>query len=342
LLSFLSSLFSSADQPSEGLDRSLLEAAIERVVDATDPRLRMFSNYQKRLYPGVQRSVEHVQRLIDSLPQPVEISRRSFGTDPRLRAFFASPARMQEAIGSAPTLVEFLANRKGPYPEHIFGLLAPEMKERQALGIELSGDQVRRDVLQAVVDFSDHRFFGAAGSEEEARHELKQRLFDYLAELALKHILALEEKRSELEQERRLLQRKLDAMREGNWGLEPMLSHAGDDHLDHRSLGEQITAVENELMALPCSQANLEQRFDCINAVLERPEEGMSMRSIQLHVDDMSVKVKDLADAKSKPLELTEFFSSNGDRRIVLFGYFPRDELPPEKDFFKEAGRYLG
>lgn len=342
MLSFLSSLFTAAGRPSDGLDESLVEAAIERVVDATDPRLRLFSNYQKRLYPGVQRSVAHVQGLIDSLPEPVEISRRSFGTDPRLRAFFASPARMQEAIGSAPTLVDFLARHKGPYPEQIFGLLAPEMKERKALGMELSGDQVRRDVLKEVVDFSDHRFFGAAGSEDEARHEIKKRVFDHLAELALKRILTVEEKRSDLEQQRRLLQRKLDTMREGNWGLEQMLSNAGDDHPDHRSLGEQIAAVENELMALPCSQASLEQRFDCINAILEQPEEGMSIRLIQLHVDGMSVKVEDSAKASTKPLELTEMFSSSGDKRIVLFGYFPRDELPPEKDFFKEAGRYLG
>ncbi|MBT8429791.1 MAG: hypothetical protein KJN79_07745 [Gammaproteobacteria bacterium] len=342
MLSFLSSLFSSVDRPSEGPDRSLIEAAIERVVDATDPRLRMFSNYQKRLYPGVQRSVAHVQGLIDSLPEPVEISRRAFGSDPRLRAFFASPARMQEAIGSAPTLVDFLASRKGPYPDHIFGLLASQMKERQALGMQLNGDQVRRDVLQEVVSFSDHRFFGAAGSEEESRGEMKKAAFDYLAELALKRILGMEEKRSELEQQRRLLQRKLDAMRKGNWGMEPVLSNAGDEHPDHRSLGERIEAVEDELMALPCSQASLEQRFECINAILEQPEDGVSLRPIQLRIDAMSVKVQDSADESYEPLQLIEMLSSSGERRIMLFGYFPRDELPPERDFFKEAGRYLG
>jgi len=341
MLSFLSSLFTSADQPSGGPDPSLVEAAIERVVDATDPRLRVFSNYRKRLQPAVQRGVEHVLGLIDGLPEPVEISRRSFSSDPRLRAFFASPARMQEAIGNAPTLVDFLANHKGPYPEFIFGLLAPEMRERQALGMELKGDHVRRDVLQNVVDFRDHRFLGAAGSEVESRYEIKKRAFDYLAELALKRILNVQEKRSELEGQRRLLKRKLDAMQAGNWGLEPMLSGDGEGHSDYRSLEQQVAAVEDELMALPCSQASLDNRFDCINAVLGQPEEWLSLRHVDLHVDAMSLKVKDPADVASKPLELTEFFSASGDRRVALFGYFPRDELPPEKDFFKEAGRYL-
>lgn len=342
MLSFLSSIFSSADPPSGGPDPSLVEAAIERVVDATDPRLRVFSKYRKRLYPAVQRSVAHIQGLIDNLPEPVEISRRSFGGDPRLRAFFASPTRMQEAIGSAKTLVDFLANRKGPYPEHIFGLLAPNMKERQALGMALMGEQVHRDVLQEVVDFSDHRFFGAAGSEDESRGEIKKGIFDYLAKLALKRILNVEEKRSELELQRRLLQRKLDAMREGDWGLESMFSNVGDDPPDHRSLGDQIAAVEDELMTLPCSTAILEHRIDCINAIFEQPEQGVSLRPIQLHVDAMSVKVDDSAKASNKPLELIEMFSSSGDRRVVLFGYVSRDELPAKLDFFKEAGRYLG
>ncbi len=342
MLSFLNSLFTSADRKAGGLAPSMVEAAIERVVDATDPRLRVFPNYTKRLYAGVERSLTHIQALIDGLSEPVEISRRTFSTDPRLRAFFASPARMQEAVANAPSVVEFLANRKGPFPEYIYGLLAPEMNERSALGMELEGEHVRRDVLQHVVDFSDFRFFGAAGSEAEARDGIKERAFDFLAELALKRMANLKEKRSELERQRRLLKRKLDAMQAGNWGLEPVLASQELDHPDYPGLGRQIEDIEAELMAMPCSHASLEQRFDCINGVLERPEEGITLHEIELHLDAMSVRVKDPDVASSEPLRLKELVSSTGRKRIVLFGYFPRAELPPEKDFFQEAGRYLG
>ena len=73
MLSFLNSLFTSATQSSDGPDRALVEAAIERVVDATDPRLRAFPNYAKRLYAGVECSLSHIQSIIDGLPEPVEI-----------------------------------------------------------------------------------------------------------------------------------------------------------------------------------------------------------------------------------------------------------------------------
>lgn len=342
MLSFLSSLFSAADQSSDAPDEALVDAAIERVVDATDPRLRAFPKYRKRLQSGARRSVAHVQALVASLPEPVEISRRSFSTDPRLRAFFASPERLQQAVGSAPSMVEYLANRRGPYPDYIFGLLAPEMQERKALGMELEGNQVRRDVIQEVVDFSDHRFFGAAGSEEEARDGIKKRAFDYLAALALRRIVDVEEKRSELEHKKGLLERKLNAMQVGNWGLEEMPSKGADDHPDYRSLGEQISEVEGELMKLPCNEASLENRFGCINTILEKPEEWLSLSQFDLHVDVMSLRLTDSTDATSEPLELTKFRTLNGSTRVALFGYFPRAELPPEKDFFKEAARFLG
>jgi hypothetical protein len=342
MLRFLSSLFSDVPQTPGGPDRRLVEAAVERVVDATDPRLRGFGDYRKRIYTGAERSLVHVQALIDSLPEPVEMGGRTFGSDPRLRAFFASPGRLRELIANAPSVIDLLAER-GPRPQNIFGLLAPQMKEREVLGMELQGDQVRRDVLQRVVDFSDHRFVGASGSEAEARDELKKRAFDFLAELALRRILDMKERKTGLEQQQRLLQRKLDAMQAGNWGLEPMLAADGDRHSDYGSLEQKVEAVEGELMGQPCSGKGLEAHFDCINAILEQPAEWLSLRGVELNIDVMSLRVEDPAAAgSSEPLRFTEMLASNAPRRIVLFGYLPSTELPPERDLLEESRRILG
>jgi hypothetical protein len=311
------------------------------VVDATDPRLRGFGDYRKRLYAGTERSLAHVQALVDSLPEPVEMTGRTFGSDPRLRAFFSSPERLRELIAHAPSVVDLLAKR-GPRPENIFGLLAPRMKEREVLGMDLQGDQVRRDVLQRVLDFSDHRFIGAAGSEVEARDELKKRAFDFLAELALQHILDMKERRSGLERQQRLLQRKLDAMQAGNWGLEPMLAEDGDRHSDYGTLEQQVEEVEAELLKLPSSTTSLEAHFGCIDTVLGQPAEALSLHAVELNVDVRSNRVKDPAPGSPDLLRLTEMRSSNGRARIVLFGYLPFAELPPERDLLEESRRILG
>mgnify|MGYP000187484024 CR=1 FL=1 len=86
MLSFLNSLFTSTRQSSDGPDQRLVEAAIERVVDATDPRLRAFPNYRKRLYAAVEFSLGHIQSLIDTLPEPVETGRRPPSDPPHLPA----------------------------------------------------------------------------------------------------------------------------------------------------------------------------------------------------------------------------------------------------------------
>ena len=47
---------------------SLIEAAIERAVDGTDPRLRSLPRYRKQLRPAVLQAVDHVVAMIDSFP----------------------------------------------------------------------------------------------------------------------------------------------------------------------------------------------------------------------------------------------------------------------------------
>ena len=57
--------------------------------------------------------------------------------------------------------------------------------------------------------------------------ELKERAFDYLAEMALQRMANMKEKKSELESQRRLLKRKLDAMQAG-YGIELDLQLSSD------------------------------------------------------------------------------------------------------------------
>jgi len=99
MLHFLSFVFAAKPERSAGPDKALIERAIERVVDGTDPRLRGLGNYRKRLHTAVEKAVVHVSDMVDALPEPVEISRRTYSTDPRLRSFFCSASHLQEVIG---------------------------------------------------------------------------------------------------------------------------------------------------------------------------------------------------------------------------------------------------
>jgi hypothetical protein len=342
MLHFLSSLFTKSPQDTKGPDEALLKAAIERVVDGTDRRLRGLGNYHKRLRTAVETAVLHVVELVDSLPEATAISRSAYGSDARLRAFFASADDLQEKIGGSKAVGDFLRTVSGAPPEQIFGVLTMEWKQRNVLGMDLHGDIVQRDVPQVVVDFFHHRYLGPAATEAESRWQAKVRVFDYLIARALESIVATRSKRTELEYQRSLLQRKLTAMKQGNWGLEPMMADAEHESPDLPALEAEIDTVETELGELGARPDELEQNFQRIIETLGRPSDWIDLRKTSVGLNSMSVKTADASTPGATQLELYELFSSSGETRVVLPGYFPRQELPERPDFLKEAQRYLG
>jgi len=341
MLHFLSSLFKPSAAEAGAPDKALIDAAIERAIDATDPRLRALGNYRKRLREPVEQAARHIIGLVDSQPPAVEISRRSYGTDPRLRAFFVSAEDLQEVLGGMKTVKDYLQGVTGSLPEAIFGLLSMAWKERTVLGTEQQGEILRRDVKQVAVSFFDHRFGAPAGSEADFRWELKKRGYDYLLEVALKSIISTRGKRRDLKREQHLLNRKLEAMKTGNWGLEGMFAQDGAETKNPVELEQQIESVEKELLDIGSDTESLQRSLDELAEVLGESAHWLSRRELSMRLDYMGIRVEENAGEASNLLDLLELYSATGECRIVLPGYIPRTELPERPDFFKEAQRYL-
>jgi hypothetical protein len=342
MLHFLSSLFKASGDASGAPDRALIEAATERAIDGTDPRLRALGNCRKRLREPVTAAARHVIALVDGQQAPVEISRRSFGTDPRLRAFFVSADHLQEILGGIRTVRDFLNGVSGPLPDAIYGLLTMEWKERTVLGAEQRGEIQRREVRQVAVSFFNHRFAGPAASDAESRWELKKRAYDYLLEVALETIVATRSKRRELQREQKLLNRKLATMKAGSWGLEGTFAHDEAQPADPAALEAQIDAVQKELLEIGGDTENLTRSLDQLAGILADPAHWIARRELSMRLNYMGIRVEDTAGEASNLLKLFELYSANGARRIALPGYIPRAELPERPDFFKQAQRYLG
>jgi hypothetical protein len=341
MLHFLSSLFKPSDDETGALDKALVEAATERAVDSTDPRLRALGNYRKRLREPVMLAARHVIALVDDLPPAVEISRRAYGTDPRLRAFFVSAEHLQEVMGSMKTVRDFLQGASGPLPEVIFGLLTLTWKERTVLGTEQRGEISRRDVKQQAVRFFDHRFVSTAASEADARWEMKKRGYDYLLKVALERILATRGKRQDLKHERQLLNKKLEAMKAGNWGLEGMFAEEKTEVKSPAELEAQIATVERELLETGSDSESLQRSLDELAQVLAQPAHWLARRELSMRLNYMGIRVEENSPETSSRVDLIELFSASGEHRIMLPGYIPRAELPERPDFFKAAQRYL-
>ncbi|MEZ5584989.1 MAG: hypothetical protein R3F37_21470 [Candidatus Competibacteraceae bacterium] len=204
---FMQSLFVGSPTTTGKYDEQLIQAAIERVVDGTDPRLRAVSNYQKKLRNAVEYAVDYVSSLVDSLPPAMEADKRCFTTDPRMRAFFVSPDHFLETLSYSRSIRNHLLQHSSSSPAFVYATLGMERIERTVLGMELQGEVIKRDVPRVAVNFSGHRIVFPAPSERAARWELKKRAFDHLIENVLQRLVAIRSRRQQLERQLTLYQK---------------------------------------------------------------------------------------------------------------------------------------
>jgi hypothetical protein len=342
MLKFISSLFSSEERRADGLDKSIIDEAIERAVEGTDRRLRGFGDYRKRLRASVEAAANYVVDFVDTLPEPVEISPGAYNSDARLRAFFASADRMREVFGGFTAVDDYLKNKQGLKPGRLYGLLMMKWQEKQVLGMELQNEIVKRDVLQVTYNFFNHIFIGPTDDEDQTRWELKTRAFDFMVEQALERIVQAQGKRGQLKEQKRLLEQKLEKMNAGNWGFSAMQPGNDNPSPDLVSLEEEIESIERGLQALSADRSNIEGNFDHINQTLGNPAACLSKRNIDITLDEMLIKRDSNAGGRVNRLDLLEFYAANGERRIALNGWISTSDLPRKKDFLDEASRYLG
>jgi hypothetical protein len=340
MLKLLQSIFGVAADD-QGIDEDLIRRATERVLDGTDPRLRAVSRYQKRLRDPVVKAVSHVIALVDAIPLPVEISRRRFAEEPRLRAFFVSADHLQETVSYSDDLQKYLRQTPATTSPSIHCLLTLDRTEKGVLGMALRGDSVSRDVAQTVVNFSNHRLVGFAESEPEMRRELMKRAFDFLIETALANLTMRREQADALDKRQRVLRRKLEAIRAGNWSMSALLTPETARTAEHPQVVEaQLADIERELDLMQADTATLEGQLNSVGTTLGAPEQHLRLERTTLTIDAMGVLLEGEAVRRAPVLELDELVGGER-RRVMLPGFVLRADLLPRRDFVTEAQQRL-
>jgi len=315
---------------------SLIEAAIERAVDGTDSRLRLLPGYRKRLRQPVIRAIDHVVALVDGLPACVPAGRSDHGAEPRLAAMFASAQDMLEIFGRDSELADFLSSPDAFGAQRVSALLLAERVERNTLGMDLIGDQVRRDVQQVAVSFTGHRLLDPRGDEQETRRQLKRRAFDHLLSLALTRIAEVRIEREDLTRQRDLLRRKLTALERGGWGFDA--PPAG--HPNPAALATELDAVTGQLEALGADEGVLGAHLEVVAELLGEAHRQLWAEEITLYLDPMNIQ-RDAQHPSARRIVLQELHNAQGRRVTLLPISIAPGDLPPREDFVAMAERYL-
>jgi hypothetical protein len=335
VLKLFQSIFGGGEKPGR-YPESLIEAATERALEGTDPRLRILSGYRKHLREPIVHAIDQVIALVDRMPTPVPAGRREHGAEPRLAAMFASAGDMLNILSRDAALADFRSGPEGSGTEHVTALLLAERQERNILGMDLVGDKVRRDVPQVAVSFAGHRLLDPSAGEEEMRRRLKRRAFDHLLSLALARISERRVERDDLARQRDLLRRKLTALEHGGWGFDP----PPGEPADQRTLQVELEAVTEQLDTLDAGSDVLGAHLEIVTEVLGDAEHQLWGEDIDLYLDAMNIQ-RSAQSPSARRIHLRELHNARGRRAVALpISVAPR-ELPPREDFLTAAQRYL-
>lgn len=336
MLKLFQSIFG-MDGGEEGRGRypeALIDMAIERAVDGTDPRLRALPGYRKRLRAPVIHAADHVIALVDSLPAPLPAASRDYSGDPRLTALFASAEHLREVFAGDTVLGEF--RDRHPGDEKLTALLLAERVEKNVLGMELDGEMLKREVAQVAVNFRGLRLVDPHVNEAETRRQLKRRAFDHLLSLALSRIAEVQGERVGLNRQRDLLRRKLSALQHGGWSFE----EAGGDRPEPAAVQAELDDIEGQLNALGLDDRSLSGHLDIVTGLLEEAERQLWAEDIVLHLDRMNIQ-RDAHDASAREIRFQELHNARGRRLVMLLLVVDPGELPRREDAVSAAERYL-
>jgi hypothetical protein len=268
MLNLFRNIFSQSDDAGSKLTPSLVNSAIERAVDGTDPRLRIVSGYAKALRKPVTHAIEHVIDLVESFPAPVAADRTALNDDPAFAALFYSEERMQQILARDAALREFrAANRSAITP--VTALLLAQQTQKRGFGTALVGDRVMSDVPRTTVSFEEHRLLEPATEEPETRRLLKRRAFDHILSIALAHITERKDERDTLTSRKALLRSKLDVLRRGG-GFSSQSSAAELVQLQAR-----LEDIDRQSSALGSREDTLSDNMDIVAGVLAASEQHL-------------------------------------------------------------------
>lgn len=306
---------------------------VERVIEGIDPRLRLVSGYKRKLHDQVFLSLSHINNLVDQIPGPIKVSRKTFISDPGVRAYFASPDALQEIFNRATELKSYFAAKEHAEQEECCAMLCANKEEKKTMGIDLKDDILRHDIIQTSINFIDHKVLSPATAEDQVRKGIKMCIFDGLITYALQHIASIKIRRRDLRNEHRILHAKLRARQANGNGLSTMLAEAGSVKDDAAEIKVQLSETENELYEMLGKKDVFAFYLDEIRKIFAQPEDFIRLNAASFRLTDMGIKVEDNAPQAVNTVCFSELEIIHVLKRVVTIIRYYRDDL----NFNKQA-----
>lgn len=300
-----------------------LSQAVEHVVDETYSRLRLLPAYGQRLAGPVSTAFRHVDTLVEQIPEAIPCQRSAYVSDTRVNAFFSSPQQIQQVFSESSD-VRALFDAQ-PDTDRCWALLCMRKEEHTRFGMALNGGEIRKDVLQTGVSFTDHQVLSPGCNEADARKALKCCIFNSLLSYIRRRARTSRETSLDLENRRRVLGGRL---------------RLAKDEEEAMRLEDEIQRVEQELSDQTLRLHTLEDQLGFVSGVLSDPAEYVRREGYDMWLDRMGVK-QDGRDDAGLNVNLSEIHVACHEPRIAALVCFPKNELLPRQDYLHKADLFL-
>ena len=320
----------------------MVQGAVEKAIALTNPRLKLLPDCYKRLTPAVETTIEFLCAQVAALPAAHTLSAKAWSSDPALRAFFVAPTDIQTVLGRSDNLRTLF--NKFPELDEALVILGMAINKQLVFGMALHGDTVQRDVAQTSVSFSDHRARLCGRDEARLRRIVGVEVFEHLVAQALSEIGEERVERQELQASRSLIRTRLRLLQKHGPGLGSMFGADPAAPGEQAQLEASLLENERQLHAIGSGESVLEAEFECLTAVLGRPERYLHFEPTRLRLSPMNVMLEETSTATAADVEfvIVELSGATPQRRAITLERVARTELPPpQKLNFDHAARYL-
>lgn len=305
--------------------QEMLDEALERVIEGTDLRIRAVPGYKRKLYKSILKSLEYADGIVEQIPNAIDLTPKHFVTDPYIRALFPTLGGLKKIFRQSSELHDYFAESKHTDTSESCALLCMRKEEQTILGMELNGEQVRKDVQQTRVMFADHRVYSPAESEANARRELKCCIFEGLVNNALDKISELRARRHQLELDQQRLNARLRQQTRSSNQAEEM-QHIASDGIELRNKEMELERVEEELHEI--GYVSPEICLDLVNDILSEPDQFVHFKRISINLDRAGIKrLEDEPSSSVSQLNFSEVQIKGQPPRVVTLANIRRDEI---------------
>lgn len=305
---------------------ALVIHTVEQVVDSIDPRMRSIARYAWKIRPAVERMLNYAGEACSNLPGPIEFSRDAWGTDPCVRALFATATELRAVFSRSPEVADYFASTASADAYVVLGM---QKTEKTVFGADMYGDILRRDMPKISVSFSDHRISHPAPDERELRVRLRARALNEFIAQALFKVAELTNQKEGIRKRKVALQVQLKALESRLAGLPELFEIDSELRKKIATTRQELERVEQECSTMRDKFGTLSDVLRNVVEMLSEPEALIRVTPVTLFLDRMNHLIEPRDSDRERAIALAQVNFGERFSRMGILAKFPRGDFVP-------------